>query len=292
MSISLEQAKSFCAVVEKKGYAQAAEYLHKSHSALVYMIKSLENELNVQVFDRKKYRNQLTPTGQRVYQKCKEIIRQVEELEVLCAEFRDHWEASVKIVFDGVLSIHPFIEIYKEFKLLAIPTVVQTYTDYLQDVEKTFDQLKADMMISVAPIKNKSLVSFELDPIQIYLVAHKDHPLNKQNKKWTLNELKQFYFLTVRGDVQLLGLNTSIFEESASFFLSDFSFKKEAILKKLGFGWLPEHLIINELKNKTLMPVKWDRRSESTMQPILYINKESMGGQSIQMIKNRLTHKK
>lgn len=288
MSISLEQAKAFCAVVEQKGYAQAAEYLNKSHSALVYLIKSLESQLNVQVFDRESYRNQLTPTGRRVFQKCKEIMSKVEELDILCQELHDDWEASVKVVFDGIMSIHPFIEIYKEFKLLSIPTIVQTYTDYLQDVEKTFENLQADMMISVSPVKNKNLISFELEPLKIFLVAHKDHPLNKQNKKWTLSEMKQFYFLTVHGDVQLLGLNTSVFEESASFFLSDFSFKKEAIIKKLGFGWLPEHLIESELKNKVLVPVKWERKSESTIQPILYIKKQSTGGQSVKMIKDRL----
>lgn len=284
MTINLDQAKALCAIIEYGGYSQAALALHKSHSSIVYLIKNFEQNCGIEIFDRKKYRNSLTPAGRRVYIKSQEILAKVDELDQICSQLKNKWEASIKIVFDGILPFDPFLEIYKNFKTEKIPTIVQTYTDYLQDVEKTFYKLDADIMISIIPIEKKDLQSIYLTSLKSFLVAHKDHPIHKTNKRWTLNELHEFNFLTIRGTVNKLGLNTSDFEESASFYLSDFSFKKEALLKKMGFGWLPEHLIQNELKNKTLLPVKWERKSMHEIQPILYINKKNAGGKALNKV--------
>ncbi|MGZ3770473.1 MAG: LysR family transcriptional regulator [Bdellovibrio sp.] len=284
MQISLDQAKAFCAVVESGGYAKAAETLHKSHSALVYLVKGLEEQCGFAVFDRKAYRNTLTPAGKRVYQSCLEIIAKVNELSQLCDQLNEGWEPSVRIVFDGILPFEPFLKIYKKFKSEKAPTVVQTYADYLQDVEKSFHSLEADIMLSILPVEARNLISVPLKTFKSYLVAHKNHSIHQQNKRWTLNELHQFYFLTIRGSNQTFGLNTSEFEQSASFFLSDFSAKKQAILKEVGFGWLPEHMIEAELKNETLLPVKWERKSTHEIRPTLYIKKKSTGGRAVELI--------
>jgi DNA-binding transcriptional LysR family regulator len=288
MQISLDQARAFCAVVDQGGYTQAAEKLHKSHSSLIYLIKIMEEQCGFSLFDRKAYRNQLTPAGKRIFSKCREILNQVHELDQLCTELKGDWEPSVKIVFDGILPFYPFLEIYKKFKTEKIPTVVQTYTDYLHDVESSFYKLNADIMISVLPVESKDLEVIYLPPLKNVLVAHKDHPIHKTSKKWFVKDLHDFYFLTVRSSGQKLGLNTSDFEESASFYLSDFSFKKEAILKKTGFGWLPEHLIQSELKSKTLRPVYWERKSVHEIQPHILVNKKSFGGKAVSLILRQL----
>jgi len=288
MNITFDQAKAFCQVVDFGGYAKAAEKLNKSHSSLIYLIQNLESECGVELFNRKNYKNKLTPQGQTVYLKCLEILKKVDELKDVCIQFHDHWEASLKIIYDGILPLSPFIEIYKQFKNEHIPTQVQTYTDYLYDVESTFNKLEADIMISVVPVENQKLKRIFLNPIKMILVAHKDHPIHHKNKKWALSELQSFYFLTVRS-VQNLGLNTHEFEQAASFYLSDFSFKKEAIMKKIGFGWLPQHLIENELQSKTLLPVKWERKSETQIQPVLYSRKTLQSGNALKLVTDLLT---
>lgn len=284
MNINLEQAKAFCAVVDFGGYSQAAEKLHKSHSSVIYLVKELEEHLNVQLFDRSQYRNKLTLTGKKVYQKCQEIFNSVSELESFCRNQNTEWEESLKIVFDGILSIEPFINIYKKFNTEKISTIVQTYTDYLHDVEKTFLKLEADLMISFMQPQDRKYNSVALAPLKNYLVAHKDHPVHQTHKKWSLNELRDFHFLTVRGSGESLGMNTKEFEESSSFFLSDFSFKKSAIMKKIGFGWLPEHMIETELKNHVLKPVHWERKNIHILHPVIYFEKNKVLGKAGQLV--------
>jgi DNA-binding transcriptional LysR family regulator len=48
--ISLEQWRSLLAVVDAGGYAQAAEMLHKSQSAVTYAVQKIEVLLGVKIF--------------------------------------------------------------------------------------------------------------------------------------------------------------------------------------------------------------------------------------------------
>ena len=48
--ISLEQWRALLAVVDAGGYAQAAERLHKSQSAVTYAVQRLESVLGVKAF--------------------------------------------------------------------------------------------------------------------------------------------------------------------------------------------------------------------------------------------------
>ncbi len=289
MDISIDQARAFCQTVDLGGYTQAAQKLNKSHSSLIYLIKSLEQQCGFELFNRSEYRNKLTANGQRVYLKCQELLMKVDELEKLCFQFKEGWESTLKIVFDGLLPFDPFLDLYKKFKVEKIPTVIQTYTEFLEGVETSFDQLKADLMISILPIDSKNLKPVYLKPLKMYLVAHKEHEISKKNKKWRSNELSQFDFLTIRGSGPKLNLNTGEFEKSASFFFSDFTAKKMALIKKTGFGWLPEHLIQSELKSKTLVPIKWERESQHSVQPILYTSSSKGLGPATRMIINELT---
>ncbi|MBL7686630.1 MAG: LysR family transcriptional regulator [Bdellovibrionaceae bacterium] len=282
--MTVDQARALVNVVELGGYAKAADKLGKSHSALVYLIRSLEGHCGFRIFEPKTYRSTLTPEGRRVWLKCQEILAKVDELDQMCGLFADKWEASLKVVLDGILPFDPFLKIYQDFRKMKVPTVVQTYTDFLQDVEKTFVGMEADMLISILPIRASGIETVELSPFKSLLVAHRDHPVHQSAKRWHVDELHEFSFLTIRGSRSQLGLSTAEFEESASFFFSDFASKKVAIQKKVGFGWLPEHMIETELRNRVLQPIKWERRSVHEIRPVLGVRRSSQGGRAAQLV--------
>lgn len=282
--MTIDQARALVGVVEFGGYAKAAEKLGKSHSALVYLIRSLESYCGLKIFEPKAYRSTLTAEGKKVWFKCQEILAKVDELDQMCGLFSDKWEASLKIVLDGILPFDPFLKIYQDFRKTKVPTVVQTYTDFLQDVETTFVSMEADMLISILPIRASGVDTIELSPFRSLLVAHRDHPVHQSTKRWRMEELHDFSFLTVRGSRSQLGLSTTEFEESASFFFSDFASKKVAIQKKVGFGWLPEQMIEAELRSRVLVPVKWERKSHHDIRPVLGVRRSSQGGHAAQLV--------
>lgn len=61
--MTLDQLESVHAIIEKGSFRAAAEYLHRSQPALSASIKNLEEEFNIQIFDRSSYRPRLTEVG-------------------------------------------------------------------------------------------------------------------------------------------------------------------------------------------------------------------------------------
>ena len=71
MEITIDQAKALDAVARRGTLQKAAQELRKGHSAVMYLLKGLESQLNLQLFDRKGYRNQLSPEGEIVLKHCR-----------------------------------------------------------------------------------------------------------------------------------------------------------------------------------------------------------------------------
>ena len=147
MDISIDQAKALCAVVKNGGYTKAAVSLNKSHSALIYLIKNLENQCGFPIFNRSSYRNELTSAGKRIHLKCQELIGKVEEIQILCSDIHMGWEPHLRIVLDGILPIDTYLKFYKQIRFQKASTTVHTYTDFLFGVEKTFNLIEAEIMI-------------------------------------------------------------------------------------------------------------------------------------------------
>lgn len=64
-----------------------------------------------------------------------------------------------------------------------------------------------------------------------------------------------------------------------AFHLSDFSFKK-VILQKAGFGWMPEYMIQQELKDGLLQIILWEQSSVQELHPKLYFSDEKLLGKA------------
>lgn len=282
MDFSIEQAKTFCEVIRLGSYTKTAESLSKSHSSIVYAIKGLEQQCGLELFDRNQYRSTLTPAGERIHEQCQKLLRTIYELENLCDNLNMGWEPTIRLVYDGILSADPFLQLLTDFQTQQIPTRIQIYSEYLSGVEEKFKQLSADFMISVLPPKNDRMNFIDLAPLRSYFVCHQDHPLanNNKNSVWSFDDLKRFHFLTVRGADQNLNLGTEELQNAAAFHLSDFSFKKNAILQKAGFGWMPEYMIQQELADGSLKIILWEQSSVKELHPKLYFADEKLLGKA------------
>src|ERR1043166_4723947 len=93
--ITLEQWRTLLAVVDMGGYAQAAERLHKSQSAVTYAIQKLESLLDVRVFALEGRRARLTPTGQLLYRRAAQLLDEAGALERTAGTLSAGWEAEI-----------------------------------------------------------------------------------------------------------------------------------------------------------------------------------------------------
>ena len=77
------------AVAEELHFGRAAERCNASQPALSGQLRKLEERLGVKVFERTKRYVRLTAIGERIVDRARDILREVDEMEKIAAAHRD-----------------------------------------------------------------------------------------------------------------------------------------------------------------------------------------------------------
>ena len=289
--VTLEQARTLDAVARTGSLSQAARELKKAHTAVIYSMKALEAETGLELLDRSGYRTRLTSAGTRLWKESAALLDAERQLQRVASSLKTGWEPKLSIVFDGVVPAVPILKLVLALKHSGSPTQVSLHTEFLTEVEATFQRTSAELMLTVLPPLDKSLICTEVTQLQTHLVSHRKHPLqdlsNPKKKNRDLAALLDHTFLTVHGSDTRLGLGTQMLEAQTFFHLSDFTIKKSALLAGIGFGWMPEYLIQKELKSGTLKPVLWSGSSQH-MIPLWLAHRGANLGKAAQFCAQRL----
>lgn len=281
MHVTLEQARVFESVARLGTIQKAAAELNKGHSAILYSLKSLEDQIRLKLFDRSGYRNQVTLQGDMVLRLCRELLETEAKLKNLAQQISQGWELSLKFIYDDVIDFNLIADAFFKLDSMQPPTEVKVQSAHLHEVEEVFARERADFMATILPIAKWNGPSIALPPHRMLLVAHKDHPLAKKSRRrLNVHDLSRHTFVAIRKTAGLVGFGTENVPFNSQFFVNSFSIKKIAILKRLGFGWLPDFLIDAELKRGTLVVLKTELENSHTLHPRLYHQSQDLMGRA------------
>jgi DNA-binding transcriptional LysR family regulator len=269
VNITLEQARTLDAFAKAGTLQAAAGALHKAHSAVLYALKQLEAQTALTLFDRTRYRTRLTPAGEEVLRHCRRLLEAEQSLYTACEELQSGWEPVLRVVFDAIVPQAPLLEVVRVLRDAKAPTRVQVSVDSLGGVEERFEAENAQVMLSVLPPQRDGLTVVPLPKLKARLVAHREHPLAKLRGPVTREALGAHVLLSVRGSDPRLQLSTGPLEEQSTVLLSDFHAKKAGILAGIGFGWLPDWLVEEELARGELKRLNLPQGSVHAFEPRL-----------------------
>lgn len=288
MDITLDQARAYEAVARLGTIQKAANEIHRTHSAVLYSIKNLEEQTGIKLFDRGGYRNRITLGGELVLKYCRKLLETRQELLNACSKIKDGWEPSLKLIYDDVVDFNFIGRALFHLNEMQAPIEVKILSAHLHEVESLFLTEKADMMVTVLPFQKLDLPSRRLAPIQMYLVAHHQHALNQKHRGRVSNEqLNRHTFITNRTTPGQVGLSTDKIHFDSYFYVNGFVNKKLAIMNKLGFGWLPDYLIAPELKKDTLKILKTEIDNSIRLHPRLFFrHEENLGKASRRLLQH------
>jgi DNA-binding transcriptional LysR family regulator len=278
MNISLDQARTLDAVARGGTLAAAARLLHKQPSAVVYALAQLELQAGVGLLDRSGYRNRLTPAGLEVLEHCRSVLRAVDALDAACARLRDGWEPALRVVIDGIYPIERVTRALRTLAAEGATTRVELHVEFLSGVETAFTDRRADLMLSVLRPSDASLVGVALPPVVAHLVCAPTHPLAARAHVVRV-ELARHALVIVRGSGRRLALPTAPLEEDAPFVLNDFHAKRAALLDGLGYGWMPEHLVAEDMAAGRLVRVDFVEGARVDMAPHAW-SRAALGGRA------------
>lgn len=134
--LSLRQLQYVVAVAETLGFHRAAERCHVSQPTLSAQVQQLESVLGVQLFERDRRRVLLTPAGEKVVDRARRVLVEVEDLLAVVRSVQDP--------FAGVFRVGVIPTVAPYFLPEATPRIVRAYPKLklVFREEKTEDILK------------------------------------------------------------------------------------------------------------------------------------------------------
>ena len=250
--ISLEHWRSLLAVVDAGGYAQAAEALHKSQSAVTYAVQKMEALLGVKIFEVVGRKAHLTSTGEVLYRRAKALLDEAGALEGAAGTLAAGWEAelrlSVEIIFPTWLLLQCFARFAEERPL----TRIELYESVLSGTDEALLQRKVDLAIcsQIPP----GFMGDHLMRLRFIALAHPDHPLHRLGRELTLQDLRKHRHLIIR-DTGSQRRSGSWLGAEQSWTVSQKATSIHAAVMGLGFAWFPEETVRGELERGELKPL-------------------------------------
>lgn len=182
--MNLKQLRYFCAIVDAGSAASAAERLFVASSAISMQLTQLEAHVGGELFDRSRRPMELTPLGQFLYPRAKEMLHQMSRLDEDAqglAGGRRGW-LGIGFVRSTLFSILPrtvqrFRALYPEVQL----DLVEMLTEY-QPVQLRSGHIHIGLSRFVGTFDRSADLTFTHvldDPLVVALP--KGHPLARKN---------------------------------------------------------------------------------------------------------------
>jgi DNA-binding transcriptional LysR family regulator len=247
---SLEQWAVLAAVVDEGGFAQAAVALNRSQSAVSYAIARLQESLDLPLLSVEGRKSVLTIHGQTLLTRARGLLRELDTLEALARGLKQGWESDLKLVVDAAFPRTLLLQIIAELQIACPSTQIQLSDVVLSGAEEAIVQGSADLIVT-SRVPPGFLGNWLLD-VKFVAVAHADHPLSQLAHELTAEDLIHQVQVVVRDSGTQNPRDDGWLGAERRFTVSSMEASLAMISAGLAYGWLPEHLLIEPLREGIL----------------------------------------
>lgn len=257
--ITLEQWRALVAVVDAGGYAQAAEQLDKSQSAISYAIQKLETVLSLRVFALQGRKAVLTPAGELLYRRAHHLLAEADALERSADALAGRQEAQLRLAVEALYPMWLLLECLDQLGRQFPDTRIECTETVLTGTEEALLDGHADLAVmSRVP---DGFIGIPLMRCRFLPVAAPQHPLHLIQRPLTLRDLQQHRQLVLR-DSGSRRIDAGWLGSEQRWTLSHFATSIHAACQGFGFAWFPEEKIRHELASGQLQPLQLELGSE------------------------------
>ena len=255
MQITLDAMEVLDAIDREGGFGAAAKRLHRAQSAVSYAVRQLEEALAVQIFDREGWRAQWTPAGRLVLAEARAVLAAAGRLTALASALDVGWEPRLAIVVDAVLPLHKLLQAIATLDQEGAPTGVEIISATLGGVERRFDEIDADLLLTKELSARGDLRRVPLAPVEMWLVTAPNHALANRVAVDRAELSSHREILVYDSGVPMPEPSRHAIGAGRRFLLGDFATKREALLLGLGVGWLPMPQVADDVAAGRLVRV-------------------------------------
>ena len=265
--ISLEQWAVFKAVVDEGSFASAAETLNKSQSTLSYSMAKMEERLPAAVFEQRGRKAELTDFGKAMYRHASNLLSQALLIDQTAQYLASGWEQEVIIAVDALASMDEIFCALQRFSQTYPDTRIRVLETTLSGTEEALIRREADIVIAarVPP----GFLAHDYGVATKLAVVAPSHPLGQSEELITEETLKLHRQIVIRDSGTRRSRDAGWLESSQRWTVSHFATSIAAIKAGLGFGFIPQEKIRNELSNGELKEILLTQGQRQTI--VLYL---------------------
>ena len=173
-----QSLKAFLWVAETGSFSEAAESLHLTQPAVSKRIASLEDQLNVRLFDRINRRVSLTESGRVLLPRAQLILKEVMDARRVLRDMTGEIEGPLKMATSHHVGLHRLPPVLKDFAK-SYPKVSPDMA--FMDSEKAYEEVLAGRqelaVVTLAPTTNSNLNTYPIWRDDLVFVVGKEHAL-------------------------------------------------------------------------------------------------------------------
>ena len=241
--MDIRQLTYFIEVAKYKSFTKASKSLHLSQSTLSKVVKSLEEELNVELVDRSAKQIKLTEAGEIILAEGEKIMESLDDISVHLYVLMNLKKGKIRMGIPPVIGFLFFPKIIKEFTELYPEIKIQIFEDDSKTVKQNVMEGSLDIGVAMLPANEKEFNVVPFLSNELSLFVHHTHPLADRDQV-DLIELEHETFILIKQKLfhdliiqQCLHVG---FHPEVAFESSEWEFISGMISENLGVSILPK----------------------------------------------------
>ncbi|MBF0263977.1 MAG: hydrogen peroxide-inducible genes activator [Gammaproteobacteria bacterium] len=173
--ITLKQLTYTLALSQTLHFRKAAEMCSVSQSAFSSALSEMEKQLGFQVFERNNKKVLITPLGQQVIDKAKDIKLRVDDLHALADSFKEPLISPLSIGIIPTISSFLLPIVLPNLQLKYPKLQMNLYEEQSNVLVDKVREGDIDVAVLALPFSIDGLLSFKFWDENFFWVCHKDH---------------------------------------------------------------------------------------------------------------------
>ena len=254
-TFTLDQLRALITVIEEGSFSAAARKLQRVQSAVSTAMANLETQLGVSLWDRSTKVARLTDQGQAILAAARKVCTEVDSLRKLAAGMAVGLEASVSLCVDILFPVTALVDLCERFRAEFPSVDLRVDTQTMTGVSARVIDGSATIGVASPMGVTAGLERKVLTTIQMIPVVSPQHPLAALRGPIPTARLRDDIQL-VLSELQGEGHPDQAVLSTRTWRVRDLHTKHALLRAGLGWGNLPEHLVLEDLRTRRLVKIR------------------------------------
>ncbi|MNK25407.1 HTH-type transcriptional activator AllS [compost metagenome] len=259
------------AIRDSGSLSRAAAKLGKAPSSVSHAARQLEERFDALLFDRRRYRLQLTPAGRLLAEEAGRLMLDVSRLTQRVRQVASGWEDRLHIVSDEILEFEFMAPLIQDFDKLDSGVTLRFTHEVLGGTWEALREGRADLIVGATnePQTMPNLQWAELGAMEWLFAVSPRHPLAKVKTPLRQDQIQQHRAVVVADTARGAALRGyGRVGGQAALAVPSMRAKILAQREGLGVGWVPRHRAASLLARGELV----EKATETPREPnLLYL---------------------